>query len=196
MFDLDTDGDGSTDEEEFSNGTDPNDAESFTLDQKLALEEVVKIDFSQGSVTPLQSSGWEGLASSVDGPAPVSGSFSTVQAVDGLLKVTVSGQTHWRDYAVVNQGPHYWMTNLLSDVVFCNNGGTITLNLKDLKPGRYRMKTYHHLSEDYGNTKFDIRVTDADGNGTLLHENVEHRTAPVRRPSVCGILTFGESEFR
>ena len=152
-----------------------NDAESFTLDQKLALEEVVKIDFSQGSVTPLQSSGWEGLASSVDGPAPVSGSFSTVQAVDGLLKVTVSGQTHWRDYAVVNQGPHYWMTNLLSDVVFCNNGGTITLNLKDLKPGRYRMKTYHHLSEDYGNTKFDIRVTDADGNGTLLHEKMwEH----------------------
>ena len=47
VFDLDTDGDGSTDEEEFSNGTDPNDAESFTLDQQLALEEVVKVDFSQ-----------------------------------------------------------------------------------------------------------------------------------------------------
>ena len=159
VFDLDTDGDGSTDEEEMDNGTNPNDAQSFRLDQQYAVEEVLRIDFSQNEVTPLQSNGWEGLASSVDGPAPVSGSFSSSQAVDGSLEVSVSGQTHWRDYEVVNQGPHYSMTNLLSDVVFCNNGGTITLTLKDLKPGRYLMKTYHHLSEDYGDTTFDIRVS-------------------------------------
>ena len=88
------------------------------------------------------------MASAVDGPAPVTASFQ-YQAVDGSLEVTVSGQTHWRDYAVVNQGPYSWMNSLISGVVFCNNRGTITLNLKDLKPGRYRMKTFHHLSEDY-----------------------------------------------
>ena len=65
-FDLDTDGDGSTDEEELSNGTDPWDVQSFTLDQQFALEDVLKVDFSQNLVTPLQSNGWEGLASSVD----------------------------------------------------------------------------------------------------------------------------------
>ena len=188
VFDLDTDGDGSTDEEEFSNGTDPNSAESFTLDQQLVLEEVLKVDFSQDSVTPLQSNGWEGMASAVDGPAPVTASFSSTQAVDGSLEVTVSGQTHWRDYAVVNQGPYSWMNSLISGVVFCNNGGTITLNLKDLKPGRYRMKTFHHLSEDYGNTKFDIRVTDADGNGTLVHNNVG--TSHGSNPQILSMRDF------
>ena len=78
--------------------------------------------------------------------------------------------------------------SLISDVVFCNNGGTITLNLKDLKPGRYRMKTLHHLSEDYGNTKFDIRVTDADGNGTLVHNNVG--TSHGSNPQILSMRDF------
>ena len=52
--------------------------------------------------------------------------------------------------------------------------------IKDLKPGRYRMKTYHHLTQDFGNTKFDIRVTDRDDSGHLEHENVgtSHGTNP------------------
>ena len=29
------------------------------------------------------------------------------------------------------------------------------------------MKTYHHLTQDFGNTKFDIRVTDRDDSGRL-----------------------------
>ena len=42
------------------------------------------------------------------------------------------------------------------------------------------MKTYHHLTQDFGNTKFDIRVTDRDDSGRLEHENVgtSHGTNP------------------
>ena len=181
VYDLDTDGDGSTDEEEFGNGTDPNDDQSFTLQQFLALEDSLNIDFSQNTVTPLQSNGWEGFASSLDTSDPVEHSYTRVHGVDGSIEVKIQGQSHWRDYAVIHGGDHKPWTNLLSDVVFCNNEGTITITLKDLKPGRFRMKTFHHLAEDYGNTKFDLKVSDADGSNQLRHANVgtSHGVTPA-----------------
>ena len=180
VYDLDTDGDGSTDEEEFSNGTDPDDYESFTLNQTLITEKVLNLDFSQNTVTPIQGVLWDGFASSVDNSDWVERGFSNPQATDGTIEVALTGQSHWRDYQAITGGIYQSMSALLSDCVFSNNNGTITIMIKDLKPGRYRMKTYHHLTQDFGNTKFDIRVTDRDDSGRLVHENVgtSHGTNP------------------
>ena len=79
VYDLDTDGDGSTDEEEFSNGTDPDDYESFTLNQTLITEKVLNLDFSQNTVTPIQGVLWDGFASSVDNSDWVEGDFQILR---------------------------------------------------------------------------------------------------------------------
>ena len=104
VYDLDTDGDGSTDEEEFSNGTDPDDYESFTLNQTLITEKVLNLDFSQNTVTPIQGALWDGFASSVDNSDWVERGFSNPQATDGTIEVALTGQSHWRDYQSITGG--------------------------------------------------------------------------------------------
>ena len=45
-----------------------------------------------------------------------------------------AGQSHWRDYQSITNGIYQPMSALLSDCVFSNNNGTITIMIKDLKP--------------------------------------------------------------
>ena len=172
LLDFDTDGDGSSDAEEFINGSGQSDANSTRLLQTVALQNIFKIDFGHGSSNPLQTD-WKSFGSSADSPNLIEHNFTTPLATTGNLKIGVQGQSHWRDYRSVSSGPHKELSNLLSDSVFSNNGGTITISLSGLEVGHYQMTTYHHATEGHGNTSYNLRKTDATGTDQLQFSGIK-----------------------
>ena len=133
--------------------------------------QVLRIDFGQNDQKPLQS-GFEGFnpwgATSTDNGNPVTQTYSSDQATDGTIDVAVQGQSQWRDYAPLTVGAFSSMSSLLSDEVLNNSGGTITITISDLKPGSYYMSTYHHASENGGNTTYDLKLTDANATDKVI----------------------------
>ena len=80
------------------------------------------------------------------------------------MAVTVSGQTHWRDYAPAT-GDYAPLSDLLSDGPLCNAPATMTLALENLLDGAYEITTYHHTTQFGPNdrppaTPFDVYLTD------------------------------------
>ncbi len=93
---------------------------------------------------------------------PQTRSYYAPFAVGDTARVTVSGYTHFRDYAAVTGGPHADLGPILSDSVLRNSSGTLQLALDDLKPGVYEITTWHH-STQFAGANFDIRLADSFG---------------------------------
>ncbi|MBT7743547.1 MAG: hypothetical protein HN727_17235, partial [Opitutae bacterium] len=126
---------------------------------------ILNVDFSRSSDPPLQA-GFEGF--SFDDNSSHTKQYSSGESTDGTIDVTVQGQSHWRDYAPLTGGAFSSMSSLLSDEVLNNSGGTITITISDLKPGSYYMSTYHHASENGGNTTYDLKLTDANATDKVI----------------------------
>lgn len=88
---------------------------------------------------------------------------------DNLVKVTISGNTHYRDYVAITGGPFVALSPLLSDMVLRNADGTMELKLENLEPGWYWMTTYHHSTQQGGGT-IDVYLTDLDGRHVIADD--------------------------
>ena len=92
---------------------------------------------------------------------PVTLNFASgAAATGGEVAVTVEGYTHWRDYAAVSAT--YGLDELLSDNVLRNADGVMTLTIDALRPGVYKMTTYH-VSTQFGGGTFGMTLADALG---------------------------------
>ncbi len=102
--------------------------------------DAIKVDFGRNTTPPLQA-GYVGFnpwgSSSPDNGNLVEQTYSNSFGNSSSLKVSVSGQTHWRDYNTITGGPFLSLSNLLSDEVLRNSNGTITIKLSDVKAGEY-----------------------------------------------------------
>ncbi len=100
--------------------------------------------------------------------------------------LTISGNTHYRDYAAITSGPFVNLSPLLSDMVLRNAFGAMQLKLENLKAGEYIMTTYHH-STAYGGGTIDVYLTDLEGRRLIADDLlVTAGTAPTSISS----LTF------
>ena len=129
---------------------------------------ILSVDFSQGTDAPLQP-GFQGF--SFDDADPHTVTYLSAAATDGDIGVTISGQTHFRDYNTITGGPFLGLSSLLSDSVLRSANGVMTLTLGDLSPGTYEMTTYHH-STQYDDGLFDLYLTDALVTDLLMFGNV------------------------
>jgi len=128
----------------------------------------LRVDFSQGAGTPLQA-GFNGFSFNDANPHTLT--YANAVASDGTIDVTLSGQTHFRDYNTITGGPFLDQSNLLSDSALRNANGTMTLTLGDLNPGTYEITTYHH-STQYDDGVFDLYLTDSVVTDFLLFSDV------------------------
>jgi hypothetical protein len=153
--------------------------------------DAIKVDFGQNNTPPLQS-GYVGFnpwgSSSSDNGNLVEQTYSNSFGNSNSLKVSVSGQTHWRDYNTITGGPFLSLSNLLSDEVLHNSNGTITIKLSDVKAGEYSISTYHHASQANGNTTYDLKLTDANGANRLIAASMT--SSGGRTPSTINKQTF------
>ena len=153
--------------------------------------DAIKVDFGRNTTPPLQA-GYVGFnpwgSSSSDNGNLVEQTYSNSFGNSSSLKVSVSGQTHWRDYNTITGGPFLSLSNLLSDEVLRNSNGTITIKLSDVKAGEYSVSTYHHASQANGNTTYDLKVTDASGTNRLIAANMT--SSGGRTPSTINKQTF------
>jgi len=107
-----------------------------------------------------------------NGTAPEVRSFANSLGVGGTVDVTVSGYTHFRDYAgLAGVSPFFGQNNLLSDMVLRNSNGTMAVTVEDLEPGIYNIKTYHH-STQFGGGTIDLRLSDSAGLDQVVANNV------------------------
>jgi len=146
---------------------------------------VLAVDFSQGADAPLQA-GFEGF--SFDDANPHTLTYASAAATDGDIDVTISGQTHFRDYNSITGGPYFEMSPLLSDSVLRNANGEMSLTLGDLSPGTYEITTYHH-STQYDDGLFDLYLTDAVVTHDLKFSDVKIPD-DSRTPTDITTLTF------
>ncbi len=128
----------------------------------------LRVDFSQGTDTPLQQ-GFEGFSSNDANPRTLA--YANAAATDGTIEVTLSGQTHFRDYNTITGGPFLGQSDLLSDSTLRTTDGVMTLTLGDLEPGTYEITTYHH-STQYDDGVFDLYLTDSVVTESLLFSGV------------------------
>ena len=153
--------------------------------------DAIKVDFGRNTTPPLQA-GYVGFnpwgSSSSDNGNLVEQTYSNSFGNSSSLKVSVSGQGHWRDYNTITGGPFLSLSNLLSDEVLRNSNGTITIKLSDVKAGEYSVSTYHHATQANGNTTYDLKVTDASGTNRLIAANMT--SSGGRTPSTINKQTF------
>ncbi len=124
----------------------------------------LKIDLGRSINSGPTQSGWESIEH--DGTSPATRSFphDELAGPGNSVVVTVSGQTHWRDYAPAT-GIFAPLSNLLSDGPLANAPATISLDLENLLGGTYEITTYHHTTQ-FGPsvrppaTPFDVYLTD------------------------------------
>ena len=154
-------------------------------------QEVIKVDFGQNDPAPLQA-GYVGFnpwgSTSVDNGNSVVQTYVNSYASNNSLKLSVQGQSHWRDYNSILQQPHDLLSNLLSDEVLSNAGGTIIITLNGLKTGQYSISTYHHASEGNGNNTYNLKATDASGTNRLVASSMT--SSGGRYPSSINKKTF------
>jgi hypothetical protein len=98
----------------------------------------------------------------------VTTSIASLLGTNGAVDVTISGYTHFRNYAAVT-GEFGRASALLSDGVLRNADGVMTLSLDGLLPGTYDMTTFHH-STQFGGGQISIYANDALGQGRVLAE--------------------------
>ena len=124
---------------------------------------------------PLQA-GYVGFnpwgSTSVDNGNSVVQTYVNSYASNNSLKLSVQGQSHWRDYATILNNPYDLLSNLLSDEVMSDAGGTITITLGGLLAGQYSISTYHHASQHGGNTTYNLKATDASGANRVIASNM------------------------
>jgi hypothetical protein len=106
----------------------------------------------------------------VDGGAPLSLAYPTTLGTSDWVDVSISGYTHFRDYAAVTGG-FAPASPLISDMVLRNADGTMSLALGNLKPGTYQITTFHHSSA-FGGGAFDVTLWDAMGSGQSVASGV------------------------
>jgi hypothetical protein len=131
----------------------------------------LQVDFSRAPGSdPLQLD-WLGFTH--DGTAAHTVQFPTddLAGAGNEVSVTLSGNTHWRDYAPAT-GSFAAQSSLLSDGPLCNVACTMQLTIDGLLPGQYRITTYHHTtqfgpSERVGNP-FNVELTDALNTDLLI----------------------------
>jgi hypothetical protein len=156
-----------------------------------ASQEVIKVDFGQNTPAPLQA-GYVGFnpwgSTSVDNGNSAMQTYVNSYASNNSLKLSVQGQSHWRDYNSILQQPHDLLSNLLSDEVLSNAGGTIIITLSGLKTGQYSISTYHHASEGNGNNTYNLKATDASGANRLVASSMT--SSGGRYPSSINKKTF------
>ena len=154
-------------------------------------QEVIKVDFGQNDPAPLQA-GYVGFnpwgSTSVDNGNSVVQTYVNSYASNNSLKLSVQGQSHWRDYNSILQQPHDLLSNLLSDEVLSNAGRTIIITLNGLKTGQYSISTYHHASEGNGNNTYNLKATDASGTNRLVASSMT--SSGGRYPSSINKKTF------
>jgi hypothetical protein len=132
----------------------------------------LRVDFGRSIDAGPTQPGWESLEH--DGTSAATGSFlhAELAGPGGSVDVTLSGQTHWRDYAPAN-GDFAPLSDLLSDGPLANAPAVLTLTLENLVDGTYEITTYHHTTQFGPNdrpppTPFDIYVTDGQRTGAPL----------------------------
>ena len=127
--------------------------------------DVIKLDFGQNGPAPLQT-GYVGFnpwgSTSADNDSLAEQDYTNQFANNNSLKISVTGQTHWRDYLSVLSSPHDQLSRLLSDEVLSNGWRTIIIGLDGLLAGQYTISTYHHATEGYGNGTFNVSVKDVN----------------------------------
>jgi hypothetical protein len=161
---------------------------------------VLFVDFGQNTSAPLQS-GYEAFtpwapANSADNGNPVTQAYNNAEATDGTIEVTMSGMTHWRDYAALTGGPYYEKSALLSDMALRNANGTMILSISDLKPGDYFIKTYH-FSTGANPGIWSATITDANRTdeslGTFTQE--PKSTTPTAVFTLLNYFTITDGDF-
>ena len=181
----------------FTGGTNANHIQinGFELDT-APTPPLLSVDFGQTANPPLQL-GFEGF--SFNDASDHTVMYASAGATDGNIDVTISGNTHYRDYAAITSGPFVDKSNLLSDSVLRNTNGTMTLTLGDLAPGDYEITTYHHGTQ-FGAGILDVTLTDAagtdiqTGNIELWPSNYNGTNAlPV--PNATNGFDFGDGGF-
>ncbi|MFT5127822.1 MAG: hypothetical protein ACI8W8_001429, partial [Rhodothermales bacterium] len=122
-----------------------------------AKTQTFSVDFGQTSDPPLMA-GFAGF--SFNDASDHTVSFPSASATDGTLEVTISGNTHYRDYAVLTGGAFLSLSDLLSDHTLRNAAGVMTLTIADLKPGLYDLGTFHHGTQNAGGN-ITVKLTDS-----------------------------------
>ena len=164
--------------------------------------DAIKVDFGRNSTPPLQT-GYVGFnpwgSTSADNGNLVEQTYSNSFGNSSSLKVSVSGQTHWRDYNTITGGPYLNLNKLLSDEVLRNSNGTITIKLSNVKSGEYSISTYHHASQNNGNTTYDLKVTDASGSNRLIAAGMTSsggRTPTTINKQTFDVLSDGQNDIQ
>jgi hypothetical protein len=139
----------------------------------------LQVDFSRdtGGANPLQS-GWKGFTADGSSTGLVTFSYQNddMAGQGNSVEVSISGNTHYRDYAAAT-GQFAPLSNLLSDGPLCNATCDVVLTLDGLLDGSYEVVTYHHTtqfgpSDGRPFTPFDTTLTDGAVTGHLFSENV------------------------
>ena len=143
--------------------------------------DVFRIDFGQApdSMVVLQD-GWQGFLGN-GGETQVSRSFAhpSWATGDDPLRVTVSGNTHYRLYRAAT-GPFAERSDLLADGPLCNAACTMSIAVGGLKDGSYELRTYHHTTR-FGPsdpdsprpfTPFDVQITDGRRQSVTVAEKL------------------------
>jgi len=145
----------------------------------------LRVDFSQSTSVPLQA-GFDGF--SFNDASSHTLTYANAAASDGTIDVTLSGQTHFRDYNTITGGPFLDQSDLLSDSALRNANGVMTLTLGDLNPGSYEITTYHHSTQNDDGI-FDLYLTDSVVTNSMWFSDV---TIPddSRTPTDITTLTF------
>lgn len=137
----------------------------------VAVAEAVplSVDFSQSTDVPLQA-GFVGFSG--NSTATITNNYAADFGTGGggTVSVTISGNTHYRDYPAITSGSFVGESALLSDSVLRNEDGTMTLTLDDIADGMYEITTYHH-GTSFGNGVFDVLLSDANGSDMLIADN-------------------------
>jgi VCBS repeat-containing protein len=127
----------------------------------------LRIDFGADGPDPLQA-GYQSFTTPANSTAASTQSFiSDLSSGSGSVTLTISGQTHMRDYAAITAGDFVGLSALLSDLILRNQPGTMTLNVSGLAEGQYEVITYHHSTE-YVGSNYSLTSTDANGTSTVV----------------------------
>ncbi len=139
----------------------------------------LKIDFSTSG--PLQA-GYQAFNHATDGGGLVTKTLPSDLGLGGSVDVSISGNTHWRSYAVAT-GIYAAQSDLLRDGPLCNNTCTMVLGLDNLADGTYEITMYHHTTQFGPNGSpgvparaldpFDIALTDGVVTNSVVVAGVE-----------------------
>ncbi|MDP7307742.1 MAG: hypothetical protein QF405_08900, partial [Roseibacillus sp.] len=166
--------------------------------------QALMVDFSrtdQGGSDPLQA-GWQGFVLPATGGEEISADFriDELAGAGGMVRVTVAGNSHTRDYAAAT-GVFAARSDLLSDGPLLNRPGIMTLSLAGLKDGTYELISYHHTtqfgaSERSPATPFDIVLSDSTGDNVMVAQGltVSDNSSSELTAHLCEFSVLGDTD--